>query len=359
MERKDLLLLGAGIAAAALAAGIAIRMGGGSTDQPGAPPVRNGGAVAPAPDRAGLPSLGSLDGVDPAAAEALRKFHGALASGTRKEAAAALASLAVPDPKGPIAPVAPDALEALAPALGWLVAEDRGEGLAGPAMEAAAGLARRGGTEGRKALERSGLVDSAFAIQAAAGPPALRRQAALLLGSVATDRAVGWLVRVLEKADEAEVREAAAAGLAEAHRANGRLPHEAHLALKAALDAPGTPAAVRRAVLGAIREAFSGAAPYGIVDGAVAALADPDPGTRMAAADLFFAHPVPAAGAALVRRAAEESDPRVLAVVAATLGVLRPVPGGAAAALEARLPSLADPAAAEAVRRALRSLGAR
>ncbi len=357
MARRDLLLLAAGIAAAAAAAGLAIRLGKGTVDSEGGPAARPPVPSVP-PVRRGFPSLVLPPGLPPPAAAALREAHAALAAGTRDEAARVLASLAVPDAAGPVAPVAAKALEALAPALEWMIAEGAAQDLAGPAMEAAAGLARRGGLEGKRVLERTGLVDTAFALQAATGPPDLRRQAALLMGFVATDRAVGWLVALLGKAAETEVREAAAAALGEAFRVNGRLPPEAVLGLKAALEAPGSPPAVRRACLGALREAFDLAAPYGIVDGAVAALADPDPGTRQAAADLFFAHPAAAAGTALAARAAAEPEERILATVADALGAMRPAPPGAAVALERRLPDLRDPAALEAVRRAIGSLRA-
>jgi len=358
MERRDRILLGTGVGAAALAAALALLLSGGSVDDPhpppdAAPPGGSGGGGSPAARRA-LPPLppAALEGLPAEAAEGVRRAWTALSSGTDGEGREALRALESPDPGTPLSESAPACLRALAPALTAVVAAPD-DPLAGPAMAAAAGLARAGGAGGREALRSTGFVERALALQAGTGLPALRVQAARLLGLVGGKEAVEWLVILARQAVEEEVRTAAVLGIAEAFRVERPPDSRPMIEVVRILADPAAPAAVRRACLDTASRAWTWFQPYGVEGPAAAALRDPD--TLLAAARFFDAHPLTGAGPALLEAAGSTSDPRILEHLAAALGEIRPP--GARALLEGILPGLEDPAARKAVESALRRIG--
>jgi HEAT repeat protein len=354
MERRDLVLLSLGAAAALAAAGLAVGWGRGTVDSDVAKPAADGnGGQAPTPARRrGLPAPVLPPDLPAPAREAIRREWPRVESGTDAEAAAALAALTPVAAGSPLLPCAPAVLEALAPGLAGLI-QGKDPALATAAMRCAAVLARAGGVEGRKALARTGLVGRDFALQAYAGSAGLQVETAALLGFAGGPEAVDSLVRLVTKSPSAEVRAAGVEGLGEAFGADRKLSREAILAVMEAA-APGSPAAVRSACMRTFARAWEAIRPYEVGPRVAAALADADPAVRIAAARFLVDHPLQALSGDLVR-ALDDPDPGIVELVADALAVLRPP--GAAEALEKRRADLKDPAARKAVERALRALG--
>jgi hypothetical protein len=356
MERRELLLLGVGTLAAAVAAGLALGLGGGSLDAPAVPPV----APATGPKdgagtiRRGLPPLRLGPDVPEPAARLVVEAWGKVEHGTPPEAVAALGTLSPLGAGSPLSRCSPAVLEALAPGLEVLIT-GTDDGVSAAAMRCAAFLSRAGADAGRAALARTGLVRRAFALQASSGSPALRRSAAQLLGFAGGAEAVGWLAILVEKAPEPEVRVAAVEGLAEAFGVDRRLSLEAVEAVKRAAG-PGAPAPLRAACMAAFARAWEAFRPYDVGPLAAAALRDGDHALRMAAASFFDDHPLEAQAGDLVRALDAEGDPRIVARLADALAVLR-TPSAREPA-EKRRRETKDPEAIKALERLLRALGA-
>ena len=349
-----------GAAAALAAAGLGVWLSAGEVDAPAPPPIGPGGTPPPPPPGGGLPALSLSADFPPAAAKPLRDAWAIAATAGPASVAAALDALAPPAGGGPLAGAEARAIEAFAPILEHLAVHGE-QPVPAAALRCAAGLARSGGADARAALQRSGLVSRAFAVQAHTGPEEHRREAARLLGVCGGPQAAAWLASVVEKAPEDSVRESAIHALVAVHRGGTRLGAEPVAAVRAALrDSAGRPA-LRRACLGAIR----GAKPDFLawfqdgtfVEEIVACLGDPDPSVRYETALFLDACPLEASGPALVRAVREDREERVVGKAADALAQVRPP--GAAEALAARLPSLRDPEAIRSVEAAIRSLGRR
>jgi hypothetical protein len=353
MERRLGILLGSGLALAAAGVALALRAGTGTYDAPVPPPPPPPPADGGGPRRRDLPDLVLPPGFPGEAGKVLRAAWTAAVEGSPAEAARALGPATPPaGPGGPFEGCAPAALAAFAPSLEVLIL-GREEILAEAAMRCTAALARRGGPEGRAALARAGLVEKAFAVQAASGPAGLRLETARLLGFVGGKAAVGWLAVLLRGAPEPEVRVAAASALGEAWLADRALPPEAVEAVLAALAEPGAPPALLQACVATVRRAWDSFRPWEPGPGIAGVLERSRGALRLEAALFFDAHPITACGPAALA-ALEDADPRIVEVVAGVLGTVRPE--GAADALRRRRESLSDPAAREAVERALRRL---
>ncbi len=353
MERRDLVLLALGAAAALGAACLAVGWGRGTVDsQDGRPGPGGDGGRAPVPAlRRGLPAPVLPSDLPAPAKEEIRREWARVESGTAAEAGAALAALTPVAAGSPLLPCAPAALEALAPGLAALI-QGKDDALATAAMRCAAVLARAGGDAGRKALARTNLVGRDFALQAYAGSADLQVVTASLLGFVGGADAVDSLVRLVTKSKVAAVRAAGVDGLGEAFGADRRLSHEAIASVMDAA-APGSPPAVRAACMRTFARAWEAFRPYEVGPLVAPALADGDPAVRIAAAGFLVDHPLHALSGDLVR-AVDDPDPRIVELVADALAVLR-TPEARGPLLK-RKADLKDPAALKAVERALESL---
>jgi hypothetical protein len=350
MDRRSWLPWLLGALAAAAAAGLALRDGTGTLDNPlppppPPPPIDPG--TGERPIRRGLPIPRLPEGFPAPAAGAIRAVWKDIEGGRPESAAAALATLTPVAAESPFMACAPAALEALAPALMTLIEGHADVAL--PAMRCAAALARAGGAEGRAALGRTGLVTMGFARHALAGAPALQVETAHLLGFAGGDMAQQILVVLLGKTRPEEVRAAAAAALGEAFPLEHRLRADAIEAVLAAA-ADGEPVNVRRSALRTVNRAWEAFRPYEPGTLAAAALSHGDRGLQLAAATFFVDHRITAARPALVAAVAG-ADTEVLAALAEALA--GPEADGWREALEKRLPAVKDPATIRAVEMAL------
>jgi len=345
MDRRDRLLLVAGVLAAAGAVGAAFALGGGRVD-----PV--GPAPNPLPpgshQRRGVRDLVLPPGVPGPAAERLRTIWGRLVTQVDADAAVTLDTLAAEDATGALAGQAPAAIEALAPVLEVLIRDGR-DRVPAAAMRAVVALAARGGAPGKAAVERTGLVHRAFAIQADAGEPALRVETARLLGLLGGKTAADRLALLVHDADPSVV-EASIYALAQVGAVEGRIPREAAQAIYAAVDAAGSTSGVRTAALAAFHRLHKVFRTWGVAAKEAKALADPDPAVRAQAATNLGDWPAPAAFDALVA-ALGDRDPRIQEPVAHALRGLRDP--RAVEPLEKSLATVSDPRARKAMETAL------
>jgi HEAT repeat protein len=355
METRDRWLVALGVAALAAVGTAAVFHASGTVDRPDSagpgPGIPDPGSPALVERRRPLPFLDLPPGYPEAAAKSLREAHRVLVAGTEQEAREALRRLAPESATGPLAGCAAETLEALAPTLARLDALGEGT-LPAAALRTAAALARVGGAGGRAALERTGLLRDSFASRAVDGPVEDRREAARLLGLVGGKDAVAWLVRLVERAPEPDVRREAILAMGGAFQSDRTLPPAAVAAVMAALADPAAPVALRRDCLVTARAAYPVFASTDVAARAAAVLDDPlrDRGLRAAAAELFERHPVAVGGPALVR-AMEDPDDSFVLHVANALARIRPP--GAAEALARRRGTVKDAEALQAVDRAL------